>query len=313
MVLCHGATQGISLALRLFAEAGDAVAIEEPTYQNVLATMAGLGLRSAPVPMRADGLDLAALDRTLARPEVKLLYTIPTFHNPMGITTSLAHRQELLRLARHHGKPVVEDAFELDLRFAGRPVPPLAGLDDSGLVVKLCSFSKSLFPGVRLGALVARGRLVDSLLVLKHATDLGGALPLQAALADFLRSGAYERHLGNVRRQLVRRSGAMLAALEESMPEGTTWTRPEGGYQLWVELPEPLDSRELFAEARREGVLFAPGFQFHHDRRPSRGLRLAYATVDEAGIRRAVGKLGELVRERLRTRPPTARSARMVM
>jgi DNA-binding transcriptional MocR family regulator len=309
IVLCQGASQGIALALRLFAESGDAVAVESPTYGNALAALVALGLRPAAVPMGADGADLDALDRVLARPEVKLFYTIPTFHNPLGTTTPLAHREELLRIAARHGKPVVEDAFEMDLRFEGRPVPPLAALDESGLVVQLTSFSKSLFPGLRCGAVVARGRLVEALLVLRHATDLGGALPLQAALADFVRTGAYDRHLAALRRELRVRRDAMLEALAAAMPPGTRWTRPEGGYQVWVELPEPLDSRDLFADALRAGVLFAPGSQFRPDGRASRGLRLSLAQADAERIREGVARLGRIAGDRLRAGPEVARGA----
>jgi DNA-binding transcriptional MocR family regulator len=313
LVLSSGASQGISLAMRLFAESGDTVAIEAPTYHNALSTMIGLDLSAAPVPMRPTGPDLDALDRQLSRPEVKAFYTIPTFHNPMGISTSLAHRRDLLAIAARHGKPVIEDAYEMDLRFAGRPIPPLAALDETGLVVQLTSFSKSLFPGVRAGALVARGRAVDALLVLKHATDLGGTLPLQAALADFVRTGAYDRHLVALRRRLRSRRDAMIETLAGEMPDGVTWTIPEGGYQIWLELPEPLDSLDLHAEAMRAGVLFAPGYQFHYDGRPSRGLRLTIALADETAIRRGVAVLARLVRERLAAGTVSARVASIHM
>jgi DNA-binding transcriptional MocR family regulator len=301
------------MAMRLFAESGDSVAIEAPTYHNALATMIGLGLKAVPVPMRSSGPDLDALDQQLSRPEVKLFYTIPTFHNPMGISTSLAHRRDLLAIAERHCKPIIEDAYEMDLRFAGHPIPPLAALDENGLVVQLTSFSKSLFPGVRAGALVARKRAVDALLALKHATDLGGALPLQAALADFVRSGAYDRHLNALRRQLRSRRDAMLETLSREMPEGVTWTTPEGGYQIWVELPEPLDSLDLHADGMRAGVLFAPGYQFHHDGRASRGLRLTIALADEAAIRRGVTALARLVRERMAAGAPSERAASVLM
>jgi DNA-binding transcriptional MocR family regulator len=313
LVLSSGASQGISMAMRLFAESGDSVAIEAPTYHNALATMIGLGLKAVPVPMRSSGPDLDALDQQLSRPEVKLFYTIPTFHNPMGISTSLAHRRDLLAIAERHCKPIIEDAYEMDLRFAGHPIPPLAALDENGLVVQLTSFSKSLFPGVRAGALVARKRAVDALLALKHATDLGGALPLQAALADFVRSGAYDRHLNALRRQLRSRRDAMLETLSREMPEGVTWTTPEGGYQIWVELPEPLDSLDLHADGMRAGVLFAPGYQFHHDGRASRGLRLTIALADEAAIRRGVTALARLVRERMAAGAPSERAASVLM
>ncbi len=298
LVLCHGASQGISLAVRLFAAPGDVVALEQPTYNNALATVAGLGLRSAPVPMREDGLDLAVLERTLARPEVKLLYTIPSFHNPMGTTSSLAHRRALLAIAAHCGKPVIEDGYEMDLRFEGRPIPALAALDRSGLVVHLSSFSKSLFPGVRVGAVAARGRLVDAVVALKRATDLSDAMPLQAALAEFVASGAYERHLARLCRVLRSRRDALLAALEEEMPAGTRWTTPEGGYQVWVELPDSIDSSELLTDAVGAGVLFAPGAQFFHDGRPSPCLRLTFAMANEEALRRGVRALAGVIRNR---------------
>ena len=303
IVLCHGASQGISLALRLFAEPGDAVAVETPTYHNVLAALAALGLRAAPVAMRADGPDLDQLQRVLSRPEVKAFYTIPTFHNPMGLSTSAAHRRRLLEVAASCGVPVIEDAFEMDLRFTGRSVPPLAALDEWGLVVHLFSFSKSLFPGARAGSIVARGRALEGLQALKHSSDLSDSMPLQAAMAEFVRSGAYDRHLGRVRRRLRLRWAALLEALETFMPEGTRWTKPEGGYQVWVELPAGIDTADLLADAARAGVLFAPGAQFMPDRRSSSCLRLTLAQADESEIRRGVEVLARVVRERMDADP----------
>jgi DNA-binding transcriptional MocR family regulator len=298
IVLCHGASQGISLALRLFASTGDSVAVEGPTYHNVLATLAGLGMQPAVVPMTEAGPDLAALERVLSRPDVKAFYTIPTFHNPMGISTDISHRRALLQVARRCGKPIVEDAFEMDLRCTGRPTPPLAALDRHGVVVHLHSFSKSLFPGLRIGSIAARGRVLDGLVALKHATDLSDSMLLQAALAQFIEEGAYERHLRRIRRELRRRHKVLAEALEAHMPETTRWTRPEGGYQVWVELPFPVDTRDLLADAARAGVLFSPGSQFMPDGGTSRALRLTIARANEDEIRSGVATLGSLACER---------------
>jgi 2-aminoadipate transaminase len=303
IVLCHGASQGIHLATRLFAEAGDTVALEEPTYQNVLGVMRGLGLKTLPVPMRDDGLDLDALERVLARPEVKFLYAIPTFHNPTGVTTTLAHRRRLLEIAARYRKPVLEDAYEMDLRLSGRAVPSLAALDTTGLVVHLFSFSKSLFPGARVGAICARGRIVDALVAQKQATDLSDSMLLQAALAEFVADGSYDRHLRKLRRVLVDRRDTLLGALASEMPDGVRWTRPEGGYQVWLELPEGIDTGELLADAVGAGVLFAPGFQFNHDGRASNRLRLTFAMADSETLRRGAEVLARLVRERLEAGP----------
>ena len=303
IVLCHGASQGISLGLRLFAQAGDVVALEEPTYSNAIAAIHGLGLKSAPVPMRDAGPDLAALDRILAQPEVKVFYTIPTFHNPLGTTTSVDHRRRLLEIAARHRKPVIEDGYETDLRFSGRSVPSLAALDRTGIVLHLFSFSKSLFPGARVGAITARGRLIEALLALKQATDLSDALPLQAALAEFAACGAYDRHLGRVRRVLRERCDALLDALATEMPSGTRWTHPEGGLQVWVELPESVDTRDLLSDAAVAGVLFAPGSQFNHDGRPSNCLRLTFAMAEPEALRVGVSALARVVAERLDGKP----------
>jgi DNA-binding transcriptional MocR family regulator len=303
IVLCHGASQGISLGLRLFAQAGDVVALEEPTYNNALAAVRGLGLQIAPVPMREAGPDLATLDRILAQPEVKVLYTIPTFHNPLGTTTSVDHRHQLLEIAARHRKPVIEDGYETDLRFSGRPIPSLAALDRTGVVLHLFSFSKSLFPGARVGAITARGRLVEALLALKQATDLSDSLPFQAALAEFAATGAYDRHLGRVRRVLRERCDALLDALAAEMPHGTRWTRPDGGLQVWVELPEGVETRDLLSDADAAGVLFAPGSQFNHDGRSSNGLRLTFAMAEPEALRAGASALARVVAERLEGKP----------
>jgi len=302
IVLCHGASQGIALALRLFASSGDRVAIEVPTYHNVLAALASLGLEPVAVPMTATGPDLAVLERVLAEPDVKAFYTIPTFHNPMGITTSRLHRRALLDVARRAGRPVIEDAFEMDLRARGDSVPSLAALDEDGFVVHLQSFSKSLFPGLRVGSIVARGRAVDGLVALKHATDLSDALLLQAALAEFIDEGAYDRHLGRIRRELRARHVAVDEAIGAYLPAGTEWTRPEGGYQVWVELPFAVDTRDLLADASRAGVLFSPGSHFLPDGGASRCLRLTLARAGADRIREGVRALGRVVADRAASR-----------
>lgn len=298
IVLCHGASQGIALALRLFASSGDRVAVEVPTYHNVLTALASLGMEPVPVPMTEAGPDLEALERVLARPEVKAFYTIPSFHNPMGTTTGLLHRRGLLDVARRTGKPIIEDAFEMDLRTRGAPVAPLASLDEAGFVVHLHSFSKSLFPGLRVGSIVARGRAVDGLVALKHATDLSDAMLLQAALAEFIEEGAYDRHLGRIRRELRARHRAVDEALAACLPEGTRWTRPDGGYQVWVELPFAVDTRELLADASRAGVLFSPGAHFMLDGGASRCLRLTLVRAGVSEIEAGVRALGRVVESR---------------
>ncbi|MFP6656464.1 MAG: PLP-dependent aminotransferase family protein, partial [Myxococcota bacterium] len=226
-------------------------------------------------------------------------------------TMPLARRRQILEIANRHGVPVIEDAFELDLRFRGEEVPSLAALDDTGIVILLFSFSKSLFPGVRVGSISAHGRALEGLVALKHATDLSDALPLQAGLARFVESGAYDRHLVRIRKMLRSRHVALDEALAAAMPPGTTWTKPDGGYQLWVELPFEVDTRDLLTDASRAGVLFSPGASFMPDARPSRGLRLTVACADEDELRRGITALGEVVDASRRTAPGVGRTAGM--
>jgi DNA-binding transcriptional MocR family regulator len=308
LLLTQGATEGIALALRLFASPGDAVAVEEPTYANVMSTVEALGLRAVGVPMLEDGPDLDALARVLARHDVKAFYTIPTFHNPLGLCTSTAHRRRLLEVAARASKPVIEDAFELDLRCEGKPVPPLAALGAGDLVLHLSSFSKALFPGVRVGWILARGRRLEALLALKRATDLGGSALLQAALAEFVERGDYDRHLARVRRELRRRRDALLDALARHLPPGSRWTRPEGGWQVWVELPDGVDTRELLTDAARAGVLFSPGDLFSVAPGISRALRLSLASADVPSIRAGVAALGRALARRSAAPPKPLRA-----
>jgi DNA-binding transcriptional MocR family regulator len=171
----------------------------------------------------------------------------------------------------------------------------------------LFSFSKSLFPGVRVGSISARGRALEGLVALKHATDLSDALLLQAGLSRFVRSGEYDRHLVKMRKVLRSRHQALDAALSESMPEGTTWTRPDGGYQLWVELPDGIDTRELLAEAASAGVLFSPGTLFMPDARVSNAMRLTVACADEEEIARGVAILGDTIHNTRNARATSGR------
>jgi GntR family transcriptional regulator/MocR family aminotransferase len=306
VVVTSGSTQALALAARLFCDPGDGVVVEEPGYPGAYATFAALGLRPVPVPMGADGLDLEALEAALAAGGIRLLYTMPTFHNPTGLSTSLDHRRRLLELAAGHGVPVLEDDFEKDLRVRGRTAPPLRALDRSGRVVYAGTFSKVLFPGVRVGWLLAGARVVDAALALKRASDLASSHVLQAALAHFCRMGAYDRHVRRTAKELERRHARAVQALGE-LPDGSSFTRPEGGLAIWVTLPDPIDTLALLPEAKRAGVVYSPGAAFHPDGRRSSSLRLSVAGASADDIARGVAALARVSHAALRA--PRARRA----
>jgi DNA-binding transcriptional MocR family regulator len=306
LVVTGGSTQALALAIRAFCDPGDAVAVESPTYPGLLATLAALGLRAVAVPLAADGVDLDTLDAVLARGGIRLVCTMPTFHNPTGITTGLDHRRRFLTIAARHGVPVLEDDFQQDLRVRGRAAPPLRALDTSGQVVHVGTFSKALFPGPRVGWLVAPPAVARAATALKRAMDLASSPLAQAALARFCRTGAYETHLRRAARELTARHARAATALERHLPRGSTFTKPEGGLAVWVTLPDTLDTLALLPDAKRRGVVYAPGTLFHADGRRSSSLRLTVGAAAPDALERGIRALGDAARDAL----PRRRSGR---
>jgi len=296
IVLTAGSTQALALVAHTLCDPGDAVAVEEPAYPGAAAAFMALGLRPVAVPLGPDGMDLHALDTLLGRRGARLLYTMPTFHNPTGQTTSLEHRRSLLAIVARHGVAVLEDDFEKDMRVRGRPVPPLRALDGTGQVVYAGTFSKALFPGLRVGWIVGSRRVVEAATALKRATNLTSSTVLQAALAEFCRAGAYDRHLRKMVRELAARLGRAERALGVHLPKGSTFTRPDGGLTNWVTLPEPIDTLALLPEAKRAGVVYAPGTVFHPDGRRSSSLRLSVGQAGPDALERGIATLGEVAR-----------------
>ena len=294
VVITAGATQAFAIAARIFCDAGDAVAVESPTYPWAFATLAALGLRAAPVPLAEDGLDLDRLDATLARGGVRLIYTMPSFHNPTGTSTALAHRKRLLEIAARHGVPILEDDFEKDLRVRGRGAPPLRALDRRGIVSYVGTFSKTLFPAARVGWLFTPPAVAAAAVLAKRTMDLTTSPLLQAGLANFLREGSYDRHLRRVVKELEKRLDTAERALAAHLPEGSSFSRSEGGFLIWVTLPDAIDSSALLAAAKAAGVVYAPGELFYPDGRRSSSLRLSVAQTPKGEIERGIRILGEV-------------------
>lgn len=308
IILTGGSTQALAIAARAFCDPGDGVAVESPTYPGLLATLASLGLRAVPVPLAADGLDLDALEGMLARGGVRLLCTMPTFQNPTGVTSDVEHRRRLLAVAARHGVPVLEDDFQHDLRARGRPVPPLRSLDRSGQVIHVGTFSKALFPGPRVGWLVASPASARAATALKRAMDLASSALVQAALARFCQAGEYDRHLRRVTRELGLRHARGAAALARHLPRGSSFTRPDGGLAVWVTLPDALDTLALLPAAKERGVVYTPGALFYPDGRRSSSLRLAVGAAGADAVERGIRALADVARHAL-DRPDRARPA----
>jgi len=287
----NGSLQGFVFLASRFG--GARVLVESPTYDRPLKILAGLGATVEALPMDEEGLVPDALEAALGHgPKPAFLYTIPTFQNPSGRTLSLDRRRRIVELARAHELLVLEDDPYGLVRYAGEPVPTLFELDGGGSVAYSSSFSKTIAPGIRVGYFVLPESLERELEQLAVGTYITPVLLGQATVHEFLRRGRFEPNLERVRGLLGERRDAMLDALEAELGGTATWSRPDGGYFVWLELPEDVDAAELLARAEAEGVTFVKGADFGG---PPSSARLAFSFVSPDEIREGVGRLAALV------------------
>ena len=300
VLITSGSQQGIDLVARVLLDPGDTVAVENPSYLAALQTFSGCEATFLPVASDDDGLDVAALERAIAEQRTpRLIYVVPEFSNPKGTTLSLERRRRLVRLAQAHRIVVLEDDPYGELRFRGEAPPPLAALDDAGVVVHLGTFSKTLAPGLRLGWLVGPRELVRAVTIAKQAADLHTATLAQRATAALLARFDYDAHLVRLRQVYAERCQAMLGALSRYLPPGTRWTRPDGGLFVWAELPAGLDADEIFVRALREKVAFVPGSAFYATAPRAEMMRLNFSNRPPELIEEGMARLGRVVRQRL--------------
>ncbi len=301
VLVLPGSLIGLNLVVGHLFRAGGRAVVEAPTYDRMLHALAAVGADVVTVDRGGAGLDLDR-QRELATgsPRPKLLYVLPTFHNPTGRTLTLEQRHGLAELALDHDLLVFEDDPYGLLRVEGEALPCVHELlrerGGEDLVIFSSSFSKTVAPGLRVGYLVLPEGLVAPLEALVTRTYVSPPLLAQAQLHDFLAAGYFEKHLEFLRLFLRSRRDALLEVLEEEMPREAAWTRPDGGYFLWLELPEAVDAAELNERARAAGVAFVPGAGFFHGDRGRSTARLAfsYPSVDE--IRIGAHRLAGLVR-----------------
>jgi DNA-binding transcriptional MocR family regulator len=295
VVVTSGSLQGFVFLAEQLVRPGARVLVEAPTYDRPLKILRRLGAEIVGLPMDDDGLMIDALEQTLAtgdRPA--FLYTIATFQNPSGRTLSEERRRRVAELAREHDLLVLEDDPYGLVRYEGEALPTIFELAGGEDVVYASSFSKTIAPGVRVGYFVLPPDLAAQIEALAVSTYISPPFMTQATVHEFLRRGNFEPNLERVRGLLRVRRDAMLDSLEQHMPEGARWSRPEGGYFVWLDLDGGPD--DLLARAERAGVTFVPGTDFFADGSGTRSLRLAFSFVSPDEVTDGVERLAGLVR-----------------
>ncbi|MCC6340871.1 MAG: PLP-dependent aminotransferase family protein [Bryobacterales bacterium] len=299
ILITSGCQQALDLMQRVLMRPGDCAAIEDPVYPGLRGVFASAGARLVGVPVGANGIGIDALERVIGIERPRLLVVTPNFQNPTGATLPLSARQSILRLAREAGVVLMEHDIYGQLRYEGDPQPPLKQLDGSEDVVSIGSFSKIAFPGLRVGWVIGPRALIRRLAAAKQYCDLHSDHLSQAVLFRFAESGRLAAHRARILEAGAQRLSAMLSACGRYLPEGSRFTRPQGGMNLWVRLPEPLDAAELLPRAERANVNYLPGKYFAVSRVEQGGLRLSFAGLDPARIREGVSILGRVFGEEL--------------
>lgn len=308
ILITNGTQHSLDLILQLAASPGKTVIVEEPTYREFISLVQKHHLNPIQMPMTPTGMDLDALESYLSGCATEqlpaLIYTIPNFQNPTGITTTQGHRERLLSLAENFRIPIIEDGFEEEMKYQGKVTLPIKSMDRHRIVLYCSSFSKILFPGVRTGWIVADKACISQLSHLRHLGELSPNLLVQDALFRFCEAGYFDRHVRRMHRVFRKRMATALDTLDRLISKDwAQWDAPVGGYLIWMHLPDPPAKAPL-SEARwisafaGAGVLVRPGSCYFSAETRFNYIRLSIATVNEteitSGIQRLAGVLSDI-------------------
>jgi len=296
VLVTAGAQQALDLLARVLVDPGDRVAVEAPGYAFAAMAFRNAGARLVALSLDHEGLRTDELARTLRTHRLKFVYTTPAAQLPTGVVMSEARRCALLELADETQTPIIEDDYDSEFRYGERAVPALKTRDAAGQVIYVGTFSKAVFPGLRLGYLVAAKPLRARLALAQVQSSFGVGQLVQAAMAEMMATGAFERHVRRLRHHYAKRRAVLLDALPHAMPEGVAWSEPAGGLNVHLRLPRGVGCAQLEGEARRRDVLFQPGTSFFLDGRGDDQLALSFANQSPEAIHEGVGLLGEAIR-----------------
>jgi 2-aminoadipate transaminase len=295
VIVTNGSMQADAFLFEALVEDGDVVVVERPTYDRTLLSLRSRGADVRPVELAPDGIDVAGVEQLIADGATpRLAHLIPNFQNPAGSTLSLDKRRALVALAAQHGFTIFEDDPYVELRFTGERLPTMLELDEADCVVYASSFSKTVCPGIRVGYLVGPEKLIARIAKLATNTYISPNMVAQSIVNEFCRGGAFERSIETVKVALHERAERLCGALRRELPEAR-FVEPEGGYFLWVELPEGTDGEALFRAAAERGVAIVKGTDFLIEGGEN-AFRLAYSGVTVDQIDAGVVRLADAVR-----------------
>ena len=308
--IAQGSQQAMDLATRLFVAPGDVVMVGLPTYVGGTGAISVQGGESVGVTVDDEGINTDLMAQALeqigqAGKRVKGVYVVPNFQNPTGVTMTLRRRQSLVELAQKHDFMIFEDDAYSDLRYEGKAPPSLRALDKTGRVIHMRSLSKIFNPGMRLAWVVADAGVISRMATAKQFVDTCTNSLAQYVLLAYIQRGLLDKKLQLILSYYCRKRDFMLSQLERHFPNEVRWNRPEGGFFIWVHLPEHLDGSEVLQEAISQKVVFVPGSAFYIDGGGHNTMRLSFAQVDEPTIELAVSELGKIIKRKL-TKLPSA-------
>ncbi|MBN1825696.1 MAG: PLP-dependent aminotransferase family protein [Candidatus Eisenbacteria bacterium] len=310
VMITTASQQGLDLVSRVFLAPGDAMICGLPSYLGALSAFNAAGALMTGIPLDDDGMPPDALEEQLKSMrerniEPKLLYLVPDFQNPAGVTLSFSRRQKILKLARKHDMLVLEDSPYRQLRYTGENVPSMKSMDEDGRVISLFTFSKILFPGLRLGWAIAHPDVISRLVVAKQSVDLCTSALSQLVAREYLKTGRLPAQLERTRAVYRDKCAVILKALDDNIDPswGVKWTRPEGGLFLWMTLPDGLNAKDLLAQALQENVAFVIGNAFYCDGGGSDTMRLNFSFPSQEQLKTGIARIAKAIKILLEKQP----------
>ena len=298
VIITSGGQQGIDLACKVLCNEGDTVICENPSFIGALNAFRSYGVNLKGIDAGIDGINPEELEKVLKEDKrVKLIYLIPTFQNPSGITTSLEKRKAILEIAKKYGVVILEDNPYGELRFAGRDVPTIKSMDDCGIVLYCGSFSKILSSGMRVGFVCGHSELIKKIVVVKQTNDVHTNQFFQMLCSKFIDRYGLDEHIKSINELYGRNCACMLSSLDENIPSSVSYTRPEGGLFLWVTLPRSTDMDDFIKRTVDAKIAVVPGSTFMPD--PSKktsSFRLNYSMPTEEEIKKGISILAQVIK-----------------